>query len=74
MSCGDILEGKLENQRNSGWKIVVLSDRDVLDYVRTMIHPTNEHIEIWSEKEKDDCEGFRKIRIYHLPAAQLNAK
>lgn len=69
--AGDILEGKVEYQTSSGWKIVVFSDGDVWDYVRAMIPPTKEHVEIWPEKEKDDCEGFRKIRAYHPPAAQL---
>ena len=69
--AGDILAGKVEYQTSSGWKIVVFSDGDVWDYVRTMIPPTEQLFEIWPEKEKDDCEGFRKIRAYHPPAAQL---
>ncbi|MCW5781952.1 MAG: hypothetical protein KIT39_01435 [Nitrospirales bacterium] len=50
---------------------MVFSDGDVWDYVRAMTPPTREHFEIWPEQEKDDCEGFRKIRAYHPPAAQL---
>ena len=71
---GDILEGKVEYQTSSGWKILVFSDGDVWDYVRLMIPSTKEDFEIWPEKEDDDCEGFRKIRAYHPPADQLKAK
>ena len=71
--AGDILEGKVEYQTSNGWKIVVFSDGDVWDYVRAMTPPTREHFEIWPEQEKDNCEGFRKIRSYHPPAAQLKA-
>ena len=71
--AGDILAGKVEYQTSSGWKIVVFSDGDVWDYVRAMTPPTCEHVEIWPEQEKDDCEGFRKIRAYHPPEAQLKA-
>lgn len=71
--AGDILAGKVEYQTSSGWKIVVFSDGDVWDYVRAMTPPTSEHVEIWPERETDDCEGFRKIRAYHPPPAQLKA-
>ena len=69
--AGDILEGKVEYQTSSGWKIIVFSDGDVWDYVRAMTPPTKEFFEIWPEQEKDDCEGYRKIRAYHPPVAQL---
>lgn len=69
--AGDILEGQVEYQSSGGWKIVVFSDGDVWDYVRSMTPPTRAHVEIWLEQENDDCEGFRKIRAYHPPAAQL---
>jgi hypothetical protein len=69
--AGDILEGKVEYLTSNGWKIVVFSDGDVWDYVRSMIPPTEELFEIWPEREKDDSEGFRKIRAYHPPASQL---
>lgn len=65
--AGDILEGKVEYQTSDGWKIVVFSDRDVGDYVRSMTPPTREHFEIWPEQGKDECEGFRKILAYHPP-------
>ncbi|MFZ1747424.1 MAG: hypothetical protein WBO24_11360 [Nitrospirales bacterium] len=71
--AGDILEGKVEYQTSGEWKIVVFRDGDVWDYVRAMTPPTKEHIDIWPEQEKDDCEGFRKIRPYHQPPAQLKA-
>ena len=64
-------EAKVEYQTSSGWKIIVFSDGDVWDYVRAMTPPTKEFFEIWPEQEKDDCEGYRKIRAYHPPAAQL---
>lgn len=67
--AGDILEGQVEYQTSSGWKIIVFSDGDVWDDVRTMTPPTREHFEIWPEQEKDDCEGFQKIRAYHPPVA-----
>ena len=71
--AGDILAGKVEYQTSGGWKIVVFSDGDVWDSVRALTPPTREPFEIWPEQEKDDCEGFRKIRAYHLPSAQLKA-
>ena len=46
--AGDILEGKVEYQTSRGWKIVVFSDGDVWDYVRSMTPPTREHVEIWN--------------------------
>ena len=64
-------EAKVEYQTSSGWKIIVFSDGDVWDYVRAMTPPTKEFFEIWPEQEKDDCEGYRKIRAYHPPVAQL---
>ena len=71
--AGDILADKVEYQTSGGWKIVVFSDGDVWDSVRALTPPTREPFEIWPEQEKDDCEGFRKIRAYHLPSAQLKA-
>lgn len=72
--AGDILQGKVEYQTTSGWKIVVFSDGDVWDYVRSMVSPTNEHFELWPENLEADCEGFRKIRAYHPPPDQLKRK
>lgn len=59
--AGDIFEGQVEYQTSDGWKIVVFSDGDVWDYVRSMISPTREHVEIRPEQEQDDCEGSRSV-------------
>ena len=71
LTAGDILQGKVEYRTRSGWKIVVFSDGDVWDYVRTMVSPDNEQFELWPENPAEDCEGFRKIRAYHPPPDQL---
>ena len=71
MKEGDILSGPVRYQSSTGWNIVVFSDGDVWDYVRKMISPTGETYEIWPENERDDCDGFRRIRAYHPPPNHL---
>ena len=71
LSAGDILLGKVHYRTSTGWEIVIFSDGDVWDYIRSMIPPSKEDIEIWPEREEEDCEGFKRLRCYHPPKDQL---
>lgn len=68
---GDILQGNVTYRTSNGWTIVVFSDGDDWDYVSSIVPPSGKHIELWPEREQDDCAELCALRSYHPPADQL---